>query len=90
MKRNLTAEDNPKTFALWQEAIQPIVDWCESERGRKSTLIQAVQVAAQPEKLSFNVISNWLNPEAEKRVQPMLGNGLLLLEVFRQTTHPRQ
>ncbi len=69
---------------MLKEAIQPIVDWCDQERGRKTAFITAVQEAAAPEALSFNVIASWLAPDPATRTQPLLGNGLLLLDTFKR------
>lgn len=82
-KQTLNSIDNPVTFRLWNDAVQPIIAWCKEERGRKSNFIQAVQASALPEKLTFNMIAGWLNEDQTKRVQPVLGNGLLLVEVFK-------
>lgn len=89
-KQTLNATDNPVTFRLWNDAVSPIIDWCKSERGRKSNFIQAVQASALPEKLTFNMIAGWLNEDQTKRVQPLLGNGLLVVEVFKTYTEPKK
>ena len=89
-KSTPTPENNPVTFRLWNDQVDPIVQWCKEERGRKSALIQAVQASALPESLTFNMVAGWLNEDVAKRVQPQFGNGLLLVQVFKNYTAENQ
>lgn len=71
-------------------ALAPIINWIEEERGRKTEFVRAVQEAARPASLSRNVIESWITADAEKRVQPLLPNGLLLIEVATSILKPNR
>lgn len=75
---------------LAKEALSPIIEWVEAERGRKTEFVKAVQAAALPARLSRNVIESWINADIEKRAQPLLPNGLLLLEVGKSILKPNR
>lgn len=69
--------------ALASAALAPILLWIEGERGRKSEFVRRVQEHASPATLSRNLIESWLHPDPARRTQPLLPNGLLMLEVAR-------
>lgn len=73
---------------LANAALAPIIEWVNAERGRKSEFVRAVQTAAFPATLSRNVIESWIVADEEKRVQPLLPNGLLLIEVAKSILNP--
>lgn len=76
--------DHTPATILASAALAPILAWIEVERGRKSTFVRHVQEAASPANLSRNLIESWIHPDPERRTQPLLPNGLLMLEVARQ------
>lgn len=61
--------------------IEPIIAWTEAERGRKSELVREVQAAAGDDPPTRNLIESWIHPDLDKRKNPTLPNGLLLLQV---------
>jgi hypothetical protein len=76
---------------LAAKALAPILIWVEGERGRKAEFVRRVQEAASPANLTRNLVESWIHPDPTRRTQPLLPNGLLLLEVARQmkiTTPP--
>ena len=70
--------------ALAAAALAPILEWADAERGRKAEFVRRVQEAASPANLTRNLVESWLHPDPTRRTQPLLPNGLLLLEVARQ------
>ena len=61
----------------WHAAVQPIVDYCERNRGARSEIARLLKGAMpQPR------VSEYLSADPERRVHPSLGAGLLLLRAF--------
>jgi len=66
---------------LAAQALDPIIAWAEAERGRKSTLVRAVQ---EHSSATRNLIESWINPDPQRRKSPTLPNGLLLLAAAKE------
>jgi hypothetical protein len=81
MRTRNNPNDNPVTHALLSRALDPIVAWCQEERGRKSQLLLAMQAAAEPETIHRSILESWLKEKPEDRNQPSLAAGMLLLQV---------
>lgn len=74
---------HPVTFGLWQKVIAPIIGWCDAEYGRRAKLLEAFTAFIAPETVTRQVMESWISTNPETRTEPMLGNGLALLEVAR-------
>lgn len=81
MKQHTNTETPLATAALVQAVIEPIVAWATAERGRKKTLITALDAAAPGESITRNLVESWLRVDPTKRHTPNLGKGLLLMQV---------
>lgn len=65
------------------EFLKPIAAWA-AERGNKAKLVEALQQHVPT--INRQLVSRWLNDDPEKRVEPTLGNALLLARVFDTIT----
>lgn len=69
----------------WHAAIQPIVDYCERNRGARSEIARLLAGhMPQPR------VSEYLNADPAKRVCPQFGAGLLLLQAFEAVKDGRK
>lgn len=78
-KRPRTPETAPVTLALVSDAVQPIIDWIFSVRGRKTEFVNEFRRSIAPEETTRNQVESWLNPNTAKRVEPGFGYGLALV-----------
>ena len=70
---------------MWHAAVQPVVDFCERNRGARSEIAGLLSgVMPQPR------VSEYLSADPEKRVHPSLGAGLLLIRAFEVVRNGRK
>lgn len=79
-----TAQTHPETYALWQNAIAPIIQWCDAEHGRRAKVHEEMLATIHPEKVTRQVFESWISTNPENRTEPMFGNGLALLVTARR------
>ena len=68
----------------WRAWIEPIVEWCNEERGRRRKFVQAVKCELIPFAPTRQAVEYWIHPEEIKRKQPPLAHALTLLVVAQK------
>lgn len=72
-----------KSTVRANQALQPVIDWCERHYGFKAALVR--RYAEKTSSCSQRaLVQQWVHPDPKRRVEPKLGAGLLLLEAFRE------
>lgn len=71
-----------KSVAVANNTLAPIIRHCERERGAKSELHRRLnRVLDEP--VTYRSVCRWLEPDEKKRVEPLLGVGLVLISTFK-------
>lgn len=77
-KQRRTEKTHPVTFRLWNDVVAPIVEYCDSEHGRRARLLEEFRKTIAPETVSRQIFDAWL-AKPEHRTEPSLSNGLALM-----------
>jgi len=66
------------------DQLQPVADYCAENRGAMADLVRAYGrlCGRADEKTVRRQVEQWLDSDEDRRVQPSLGAGLLLLRAF--------
>lgn len=67
-----------KPEALTALVIDPIIAWTAEKRGRKTALVAACQRVVPG--ATRQLVESWINPNPDRRGQPNLGNGLMIMQ----------
>lgn len=64
-------------------ALKPLIDHAQKHRG---TIIELADVMSNRtgQKIYRQSVEKWIHPEADKRIEPKLGIGLILIEEGRK------
>lgn len=69
-----------KTKRVSDEALQPLIDFVNSEPGRKAELTRRMaDELGSP--VHRQLVEGWVHPTPDKRVEPRMGLGIILLRV---------
>ena len=68
--------------------LQPVIDWCSKHRGAKSKLMRSL--INHGHDVTWSMVSGWLHTDPEKRSEPRLDVGLMMLEIFEQEIKPKK
>lgn len=91
----MSKEKKIKPDQLSNDSIQPLIDWCEENKGQggsgpnarggiSQVMEQYTQLTGEtPPRCQFQ---RWLHPKKTKRTQPGLGTGLVLLFIMVRLT----
>lgn len=69
-----------KTKAVSDTALQPLIDFVNAENGRKAQLARLLGEAMGTE-VHRQLVEGWVHPDPNKRVEPRMGLGIILLRV---------
>ena len=83
-RQKKTTDSHPKTFPLWQKTVAPIIAWCDAEYGRRAKFLDEFLATIAPETVTRQVMESWISTNPDNRTEPMLGNGLALIETARR------
>jgi hypothetical protein len=73
MKGNVTSR-------IWAKEIEPIIRFCEHNRGTVVKIHAAFEKAAK-RKVNRQIVERWLHSDPKRRNEPLYGNGVLLIRV---------
>lgn len=71
---------DPVTQKISDKALMPVIRFCAANRGTISRIREEFNKRTKKEWRRDN-FERWLNPSPEKRIQPLFGTGILLVEI---------
>ena len=71
------------TQRISDKALEPLIKYCAAHRGT-ITKIREVFNKRTGKEWNRDNFERWLNPDRNKRIQPLFGTGLLLSEIGRK------
>lgn len=78
-RKGKSPETHPVTTQIVKSIIDPVAEWCDAEHGRRQRFVEEVQKVVAPEKVTRQMVDAWVNTDPDKRSEPMLGNGIVIM-----------
>ena len=68
--------------------LEPVIRWAERTKRSKADIAAAMTKAMAKDGVGINVhrneVTEWLHPDPDRRIPPLLGTGLVLIKVGRK------
>lgn len=83
MKAKRTPETHPTTHAIIAGIIGPILAWCEKNTGGKLAFAKEYERQLDGEPFRLNNVYEWLHEDSDKRSEPSLSAGIVMIRAAR-------